>query len=254
MQRTKIPWCDYTWNPVRGCYPVSEGCANCYAARIASRFSGPGMPFEGLAEKGKWTGKTREIDKYFGAPQKPARIFVCSMSDLFYENCGYHPSYRVICAAKDNPKHTFIILTKRPKRLFVIGKILASDGFKEWPPNIWLGVSVENQKRAAERIPYLLDSPAKTKFVSVEPMLGPVDLSAYLHGLDWIICGSESGPKARPFDLGWARLLGRETRRANVPFFFKQAPHPIDDDKTIEMPKLDGVIWDMFPDKAEGAL
>ncbi|MEM3587936.1 MAG: phage Gp37/Gp68 family protein [Candidatus Jordarchaeaceae archaeon] len=261
MNTTKIEWADCVWNPVTGCTPVSEGCENCYARRMAYRLRGrfgyPGdeqfrvtLHPERLLEPLKW--------------QKPRRVFVCSMGDLFHENVPYDFLEQVFFTMEEADHHTFMILTKRPRRALGFLKWLA-DRWSDWdvgevwtpPPNIWIGVTAENQARADERIPILLQIPAAVRFVSVEPMLGPVDLSQWLearfcerHGqlceeglswengqlvcryckrpverlrlLDWVIAGGETGPNARPMHPDWVRSLRDQCRAAKVPFFFKQ--------------------------------
>jgi protein gp37 len=286
---TKIEWADATWNPVRGCEKVSEGCRNCYAARMAARFSGEGQPYEGLAEMTphgpRWTGDVQLVPEVLDQPlkwRKPRRIFVNSMSDLFHEDVPDEFIARVWTIMASCREHTFQILTKRPRRMMEwVNRVKDWEGYKthngeppaayggngiivggnEWPlPNVWLGVSVENQKVADERIPLLLQTPAAVRFLSCEPLLGPVDLSSYLgdlyycdnprHGqlcpdgilrdgsailcryckrpvdvfkmIDWVIVGGESGPGARPMHPDWVRGIRDQCVAAGVPFFFKQ--------------------------------
>ena len=288
--KTKIEWTDATWNPIRGCSRVSEGCRNCYAERIASRFSGPGQPFEGLAEmvekrprgncgtsfpqktirEPHWTGDIRLVESVLEDPlhwRKPRKIFVNSMSDLFHEKVQDDWLARIFGVMLQCPQHTFQILTKRPVNMKhfmramrrVMGKRetaenLARVGLKFPLPNIWLGVSVEDQKTADERIPILLQTPAAVRWVSYEPALGPVDFtrikmqeigyarfsddsgmskergteSVYgnaLKGdphLNWIVCGGESGPGARPMHPDWAVSCCDQCQNSKIPFFFKQ--------------------------------
>jgi protein gp37 len=254
--KTKIEWTDASWNPIRGCSRVSEGCRNCYAERVAARFSGSGKPYEGLAvmksDGPHWTGKVELVREHLEDPlhwRKPRRIFVNSMSDLFHENCDPEwigAIFRVMLLAR---QHTFQILTKRPEQM--------RKWFREWyagqlpSKNVWLGVSVEDQKTADERIPLLLETPAAVRWVSYEPALGPVDFTPFFdpvgsyccggepefcHCLDqwpcdehgnylspnWIVCGGESGPGARPMHPDWARSARDQCQAAGVPFFFKQ--------------------------------
>jgi len=328
---TSIEWTDATWNPVRGCSRVSPGCGGanhqggCYAEKIAARFSGPGQPFHGLAERtphgGRWTGVLAAAPNdvllqplYW---KKPRRIFVNSMSDLFHEALPDETIDRVFAVMALCPQHTFQILTKRPERMLAwfeerwqatpaqrldLGKAgiidipaggetgrfhqveQACDSIFEmvpkmtdtdndalwdangrlkcrqfaWPlPNVWLGVSTEDQATADARIPYLLGTPATRRFISAEPLLGPIDLLPYLfivtHAdedqlateddtplpwndpkttpaeniatprLDWVIAGGESGGKlSRPMHPGWVRGLRDQCALAEVPFFFKQ--------------------------------
>src|SRR3990167_3694397 len=244
--RSAIEWTSATWNPIRGCSRVSEGCRNCYAERIAARFSGPGKPYEGLAKIGRvimtdgqrthttafrWTGEGRLIEEALTLPlrwKSPRRIFVNSMSDLFHERVPDEWIDRIFAVMALCPQHAFQALTKRPERMrewfdntgrdgvAVTAKYPEFEAFKRvslaetmWPlPNVWLGVSVEDQTTADERIPLLMQTPAAVRWVSYEPALGPVDFNNYLppdlnaftdwKGLDWIVAGGESGPGARP--------------------------------------------------------
>lgn len=267
MMRTKIEWCDAVWNPISGCSPVSEGCENCYARRMAYRLRGrfgypEDEPFrvtlhpERLEEPLRW--------------RKPRRVFVNSMGDLFHEDVPESFISAVFFVMQAAKEHTFLILTKRPKRMaeFIdrwvhcdhaypdhawrIGADSSAgcppgcghyrrEGKQRLPlPNVLLGVTAENQARADERIPILLQIPAAVRFVSVEPMLGPVDLRPYLwrggrfetdygpeydawpsEEISWIICGGETGPKARPMHPDWVRNLRDQCQATGVPFFFK---------------------------------
>lgn len=244
--RSSIEWTDATWNPVRGCTRVSEGCRHCYAERIAARFSGPAMPYEGLARNVQgephWTGEVRLVESHLGDPlrwTKPRRIFVNSMSDLFHEKLSDADIDRVFAVMLRAPQHTFQILTKRPERVrvymdasFVPGGILVTLGehmcdahvdSQTWPPrNVWLGTSVENQAVAQTRIPELLMTKAAVRFLSVEPLLGRINLRPWLHGLQWLIVGGESGPHARPMHPVWVREIRDACLEAGLPFFFKQ--------------------------------
>ena len=215
--KTKIEWTDATWNPLRGCSRISDGCRNCYAETVAHRFSGPGMPYEGLTRivngRPTWTGEIRLVPELLGQPlrwTRPRRIFVNSMSDLFHENVPDHLIDRVfgamwachVCAGGQS-KHVFQILTKRAKRM---RDYLKQDRRENWAraavniagkydpdglfddiassqtphPRIWLGVSVENQAAANARIPLLLDTPAVVRWISAEPLLGAIDVSRWL--------------------------------------------------------------------------
>ena len=312
-ENSKIEWTDATWNPVRGCDPVSPGCANCYAAEVAARFSGLGQPYEGLATRhpgqpAKWTGNMRLVPEKLTEPlswKKPRRVFVNSMSDLFHPAvpfCFIDQVFAVMALAR---RHTFQILTKRAKRMqryfedrswndVIVNVVREYDSMpllqpagwlntfqslyriteaeslaghewacrlpQAWPlPNVWLGVSVENQAAADERVPHLLKCPAAVRFLSCEPLLGPVDLLRVdAHGfggptghkvdcirkgywsngpmgfvnhsdmhdtfgpLHWVIVGGESGPKARPCKLDWIRSIVEQCQAASVPCFVKQ--------------------------------
>jgi protein gp37 len=230
---TKIEWTDETWNPVRGCSIVSEGCKNCYAMRQAHRFSGKGRPYEGLTRKTahgpKWTGKLKFSFTELQKPlkwKKPRRIFVCSMSDLFHEGVHFNTIAEVFIKIEQCPQHTFQILTKRPERAVQFFEWLSET--VTWKPktdNVWIGTSVEDQKTANERIPHLLKIPAAVRFLSCEPLLGPVDLKSQISNLKsihWVIAGGESGPGARPMHPDWVRSLRDQCKDAAVPFFFKQ--------------------------------
>jgi protein gp37 len=275
---SQIAWTDATWSPTRGCSPVSEGCDHCYAARQASRFSGPSQLYEGLAHDGKWTGVIRCVPEALSIPirwRKPRRIFVNSMSDLFHPDVPNDFIAAVFGVMAACPQHTFQVLTKRPKRMrewFSLeysyreecSKMASEknvDGFDRlmfepygaWPlPNVWLGVSVEDQATTDERIPELMATPAAVRFVSAEPLLGPTDLDKLRTGwrepgndtlrevyplaglmaipdcdwnagkIDWVIVGGESGPKARPMHPDWVRSIRNQCVAADVPFFFKQ--------------------------------
>jgi protein gp37 len=200
MNRTRIPWCDYTWNPIVGCSPASEGCANCYAAAINKRFHLP------------W-GSPRVMPQRFEQPARllrPSRIFVCSMSDFYHESVDDVTRSAVMDIIGQCQRHTFIILTKRPERIPMDAP---------WYPNVWLGVTAENQKRYDDRWETLLcmttgSNPRPTvMFVSVEPMLGPVSTENWTWDAlpDWVIAGPETGPKARPCEDAWINALGAES-------------------------------------------
>jgi protein gp37 len=240
--QTGISWTDRTWNPVRGCSLVSPGCTNCYAMKLAHRFSGKGQPYEGLTrttEHGPvWTGKIREVgDDALMAPsswRKPARIFVNSMSDLFHESVSADFLLDVFDVMVHSPQHTFQILTKRPERMRDFMESMCLGTGNDPPNNIWLGVSVENQKTADERLPLLIQTPAATRFVSAEPLLelvnffewlGPFGPEGSLQApamLDWAIVGGESGPVYRDCDPGWIELVAWQFRRTGVPVWVKQ--------------------------------
>ncbi len=314
--KSNIEWTDATWNPIRGCSKVSDGCRNCYAEKVANRFSGAGLPYEGLVHIGKdgrglgWNGSIRFVEEHLLDPlrwkpvltgirggegelrrkdhkdgtvsvtrERPRRIFVNSMSDLFHENVTDEMLDRIFAVMALCPQHTFQVLTKRPERMRAYWsennprysirrvfdeaeKIDPEEGYRFdvdiYRPlsNVWLGVSVENQTTADERIPLLLQTPAAVRFVSYEPALGPVtfrwakwdDWSPHprrvrqlppvsrngrmiagstdeydgLRMLDWIIVGGESGPCARPFNIEWARSTVEQCAAAGVACFVKQ--------------------------------
>lgn len=227
MTKTKIEWADVTWNPITGCTPVSEGCQHCYAKRMANRLAGRfGYP------KNEPFSLTFHRDHLFDPMnwKKPKRIFVCSMGDLFHVDIMIEWFENIFSVINNCRQHTFIILTKRPQNIepaFYDTNIL---GGGDYLPNVHLGVSVENQQRADERIPILLRIPAAKRIINIEPMLGPVDLSKYFNSMDllgWnyidgVIVGGESGPGARPMHPDWVRSVRDQCVKAGTPFFFKQ--------------------------------
>ena len=228
-QTTTIEWAEATHNFWQGCRKVSPGCKNCYAERLMGE------------EKFKVVRKADYAA--FHAPyrwRKPRSVFTCSMSDFFIEEADAwrRAAWDVI---EDTPQHTYMILTKRTER---IQQCLPSSSAWLWPL-VWLGASVENQYWADVRLPQLLAMPAVKHFVSCEPLLGPIDLSAYLPDLDWIITGGESGPDRRPFDKAWASAILRQCQEAKVPFFFKQGSglRPGQDRE------LEGKLWEETPSK-----
>lgn len=284
MSATKIEWTDATWNPVTGCSPVSAGCRNCYAARMAKRLRGrAGYPAD---DPFRVTLHPDKLD----APlhwRKPRRVFVCSMGDLFHDDVPFDFLDQIFAVMALTPQHTYQLLTKRPERMKAyllhiqpeneatgmpaldryervwseMTRSLGGYNYSKpegWPlPNVWEGITAENQETADERIPVLLQTPAAVRFVSVEPMLGPVDVSPYLEGsclprehdyddspvgyvpcavcdgfmplhesehrpgLDWVIVGGETGPGARPMHPDWVRKVRDDCQAAGVPFFFK---------------------------------
>lgn len=318
MNNTKIEWTDRTWNPTRGCSRVSPGCENCYAERMAARFCGPGMAYEGLVvmkvkerilrrdyangtselrkveeHNPRWTGKVELSNSVLHDPlgwTKPSRVFVNSMSDVFHESLSIDDIARIWAVMVLAPQHTFQVLTKRAQRMHDVlngqtfyERVLAaageirrhrpkltgigisnpSLGLAKW---IWLGVSVENQEYADERIPLLIGTPAAVRFLSIEPLLGPVDLQTpdnrvrqsegslaarmFLRGnsgdrrTDWVIAGAESGPGARPMDENWVRQIRDQCAAMKVAFFYKQN---IVKGKKASLPMLDGRQHQEFP-------
>jgi protein gp37 len=251
------------WNPVRGCSKVSPGCEHCYAEVMAARFPW-GKP---VTANGRWSGKIQLLPEKLAEPlgwKKPCRVFVNSVSDLFHDGVPEEFIRAVFTTMARARAHTFLVLTKRPRRMLDVMSAWERDGLTLREgcgvvlPNVWLGVTAEDQARADERIPVLLQTPAAVRFVSVEPMLGAVDLSRFMwpthwhwdakfktpeaalaagafaerqrqslvHAdcrfIDWAIVGGESGTKARPLDLAWARSIQGQCRAAGVPYFFKQ--------------------------------
>jgi len=248
---SKIQWTDETWNPITGCTKISPGCKNCYAERMAERLKGRfGYPLDDPFRPG--TFHPEQIMKPYNWKNR-RMIFVCSMGDLFHEKVSDSKLGVIFKIMRDNPKHTFLLLTKRPERMheYMTEYQIFNYGVQD---NIWLGVTAENQEQADKRIPILLETPAAVRFVSVEPMLGPVDISIYLDSLpavvdqrpklDWVICGCESGPGAREMKMEWALNLKDQCVAASVPFFLKQIAVC---DQLIKMPEINGKVWDQMP-------
>lgn len=278
--KTGIEWTNATWNPVTGCTKVSQGCKHCYAERDWPRFAANsntiyfGRQFtdiqchpQRLEDPLRWT--------------RPRLIFVNSMSDLFHEVVPFPFLDQVFAVMALAHWHTFQIATKRPERMLEYltqhapgGRYIWEAGQNirmprgqekpgpDWPlPNVWLGVSIEDQTTADERIPILLKTPAALRWVSAEPLLGPIDLSGeylaarcggrypfpnlprehrsqFIHLLDWVVVGGESGPKARPMRPEWARELRDQCAGANVPFFFKQWGALLPDTQAHELARI----------------
>lgn len=281
--RTSIPWTDVSWNPIVGCRRVSPGCEHCYAERLAATRLRHTDKYAGLAVYGshgaRWTGKVSIDEREMRAPlgwklsqaEKAGhgrRVFVCDMGDLFYEGISDEWIAAVFGVMAARPDITFQVLTKRAERMAawfkwagldrganpaaVLLGVASSKLDRElsakttWPlPNVWIGVSVEDQQRANERIPYLLRCPAAVRFLSVEPMLEPVDLQVSRtpgaaedeiteeddalgpplggeDGIHWVIIGGESGPGARPCDIGWIRSAVAQCKSASIAPFVKQ--------------------------------
>jgi protein gp37 len=208
---SNIEWTEMTWNPVTGCVKISQGCKHCYAERMAARL--------------KAMGSARYVDDFkptlhedlIDTPRKwkkPRTIFVNSMSDLFQEAVPLWFIQRVFRTMAECPQHIFQVLTKRADRLEELSKHLP------WPDNVWMGVSVEDE-RVVERVDCLRRTPAKIKFLSCEPLIGPLD-HLELRSIDWVIVGGESGRGARPMEKEWVESIRRQCRQNRVKFFFKQ--------------------------------
>lgn len=297
---SSIEWTDATWNPVRGCSMAkgseAGGCLNCYAARLAARglpgLNSPttGEPFAVIRDSGpRWTGKVELIESILELPRRwrrSRRIFVNSMSDLFHESLPDEAIDRVFREMASAREHTFQVLTKRPERaLAYLGRFkpdgngfVTRDGAEyetsgfignpaRWPlPNVWLGISAEDQATADARIPLLLQMPAVVRFVSAEPLLGAVDLpracrgftcdgtddgGGYpMRGIDLVIVGGESGPGARPMCPEWARSIRDQCQAAGVRYFHKQngewSPHSANWRDYEDVPVGDGTHHRMF--------
>lgn len=301
---THIEWTDATWQIVTGCSVVSPGCTNCYAMRLAGtrRRDHPSRAGLTIASKAGpvWNGQVRYNRQWLHQPAqwtRPRRIFVAAHGDLFHEGVADEDLHEIFAVFASNPQHTFQVLTKRPERArdylshpdrlediyahwyTVSGKPAEAQA---WPlPNVWLGVSVEDQARADQRIPILLDTPAAVRWISAEPLLGPVSLidlgrkmdlgkevaldaaaGEYRVGkpllsdgehrtlwgaeLDWVVIGGESGPGARPMHPDWARALRSQCEAAGVPFLFKQWGDwgPVDH---LDTDALDGRLYHPAP-------
>lgn len=291
---TGIAWADATWNVLTGCASVSPGCDNCYSERLTAGRLRHQPAYEGLTEGGKWTGHVRALPERLDLPlrwTRPRRIFVTAMSDLFHPEVDDLFLAEVWAVMGLASQHQFQILTKRPKAMAgLLADLEGEFRYKvslvrkrrdadtrppPWPyPNVWLGTSVESQ-RYAFRVRHLLETPAAVRFVSAEPLLGPLDLTAALRSwregpeaemiygdspvvggtphrphfakphIGWVIAGSESGPGARPMDEDWVRGLRDQCQAAGVAFFFKQR---LDSrGRKVETPELDGRQWTEYP-------
>jgi protein gp37 len=280
--KSKIEWTDVSWNPTRGCKKISPGCANCYAHRFAERFRGvAGHPYEQGFD-------LRLVPEKLSDPQRypdGTKVFVNSMSDLFFEEIPDEFIDRVFAVMALCPTVTFQVLTKRAERmrLYLTDKHRhnvielsaerlqpASGSFAPkhvlpWPlPNLWAGVSCEDQPNFDKRVVHLLQTPAAVRFVSFEPLIGTIEIpeqllvGKYCNGcwlgeckdgphptINWVIVGSESGPGRRETDIDWVRQIRDQCVEAGVPFFLKQL-HV--DGKKVSMPELDGFVWDQLPE------
>jgi protein gp37 len=238
-EHSSIEWTEATWNPVTGCTKVSPGCAHCYAETFAERFRGvPGHPYERGFDLQL---RPERLEQPLTWAQ-PRMIFVNSMSDLFHEDIDLAYIREVFKVMRKANRHTFQILTKRSQRMVDVASRL------RWPDNIWMGVSVENQ-RWTRRVDDLRKVPAKVRFLSCEPLLGPLKL--YLDGIDWVIVGGESGPSARPMKPEWARDIRKQCADAGVAFFFKQWGAHNEAGERVGKGKagrqLDGRVWGAMP-------
>jgi protein gp37 len=244
---SSIEWTDATWNPVAGCDILSPGCTNCYAMRMAARLEAMGQQkYAGLTKKTSrqhvWTGKIKLDPASLMLPatwKKPRMIFVNSMSDLFHEDVPKKFVKAVFKVMAETPQHTYQVLTKRAERLEELSTSL------HWPQNVWMGVSVE-RKDFTWRIDSLRRTGAQIKFLSLEPLLGPLNYLD-LGGIDWVIAGGESGPRARPMDAAWVRNIRDQCTAAGVAFHFKQWGGVV---KSKTGRELDGRTWDEMPSSA----
>ena len=236
-ENSLIQWTDHTWNPWQGCHKTSDGCKNCYMYRDKKRY---GQDASVVVRSAKAT---------FNKPlhwKEQARVFTCSWSDFFIEEADpwRQDAWDII---RETPHLTYMILTKRPER---IADCLPKDWAHDYQ-NVWLGVTAENQEQADARIPVLLSIPAAKRFVSMEPMLGPINIVQWAEGftariyLDWIIVGAESGHNARPMERKWAVDILNQCLWVKIPFFYKQGPN--DDGEIVKMPLLGGNVWSQTP-------
>ena len=233
---TKIEWTEATWNPVTGCDKISPGCKNCYAERMAFRLQAAGTPQYKDGFKPTLHPEALHIPLEW---KKPRVIFVNSMSDLFHEAVPPAFLQSVFSVMRATPHHHYQILTKRADRLLELDSVLT------WRPNIWMGVSVESADYLF-RMRLLKKTRAHIKFLSLEPLLGPLP-KLNLRGIDWVIVGGESGPHARPMRQAWVRAIRAQCLAAKVPFFFKQWGG-VFKSKTGRI--LDGRTWDQMPKRS----
>jgi protein gp37 len=209
--RSAIEWTEATWNPVTGCDQVSPGCAHCYAKAFAERWRGiPGHPYEQGFDLRIWPERLEQPLKW----KRSRTIFVNSMSDLFHEQIPVDFIARVFAVMERADQHVFQVLTKRPERMLELAPDL------RWPANVWMGVSIEN-RRFVHRADLLRESPAAIRFISAEPLLGPLE-GLDLDRIDWLIAGGESGPGHRKIDEAWVLDLRDRCAERGVAFFFKQ--------------------------------
>jgi len=257
---TKIEWTDETWNPIVGCSKISAGCDECYAEKMANRLAhNPKAPHaygHVINHDGKWTGLTKLVYTVLKKPyswKKPKKIFICSMGDLFHESIPFDWIHKIMEVIMRCPQHTFQILTKRPERMKEYFSHFAANRFK----NVWIGVTAENQEMADLRIPILLSIPCIVHFVSIEPMLGHVDLNLWFYSgyleppyndiIDWVICGGETGPKARKLEGGWIDSLKCQCIKFGVPLFFKSWGSYY---KKVDHSLIEGVEYKEFPENS----
>lgn len=231
-QQSKIEWTSATWNPVTGCSKVSAGCAHCYAEIMARRLKAMGNR---RYERGFDVNLHEDLLELPLGWRQPRMVFVNSMSDLFHEQVPVEFIRRVFETISQADWHIFQVLTKRAERLAELAPDLP------WPRNLWMGVTVECQS-CVDRAKILKATPAAVKFVSAEPLIGPLDID--LNGLDWLIVGGESGPGARPIHADWVRALRDRCLDSRVPFFFKQWGGV---NKKRGGRELDGETWSQFP-------
>ena len=239
MAKSSIEWTESTWNPLTGCNKVSPGCKHCYAERMAGRLKLMGQ--QNYRNGFELTLQPHMLDRPLGW-KKPQTVFVNSMSDLFHKDVPSEYILRVFETMREAHWHRFQVLTKRGERLEELASAI------QWPDNVWMGVSVENLKYTS-RIDALRATGAKVRFLSLEPLLGPLP-ELDLSGIDWVIVGGESGPGARPMEGDWVRDIRDQCLRVRVPFFFKQWGGV---NKKAAGRELDGEVWDQMPNVSEYA-
>lgn len=234
MAQSSIEWTEMTWNPTTGCSKVSSGCKNCYAEIMSKRLKAMGV------EKYKDNFKVRTHEDTLKIPytwKQSKVVFVNSMSDLFHENVPLEFIKKVFCVMNENPQHVFQILTKRSERLVKLSHEL------NWTHNIWMGVSVENEL-VIDRIKHLQKTNAKVKFLSCEPLIGPL-ANLNLKKIDWVIVGGESGSNPRQIEADWVISIKNQCKKSNVAFFFKQWGGK---NKKANGRLLNGKIYDEMPE------
>lgn len=235
--RSNIEWTEMTWNPVTGCTKISQGCKNCYAERMAKRLKAMGSARYRDGFRVTLHPDLLDVPRRW---KKPRTVFVNSMSDLFHEDIPDEYIERVFATMQACAQHTFQVLTKRAERLADLGARLT------WPPNVWMGVSVED-RRVIQRIDALRSVPAAVRFLSLEPLIGPLE-SLDLRGIDWVIVGGESGPRARPMKGAWVDSILRQCRSAGTAFFFKQWGGVR---KDLTGRKFNGTIYSEMPSRPD---
>ena len=234
MSKSKIPWTEHTWNPVTGCDKYSLGCVNCYASAMARRLRGRyGYP---LDDPFKVTLRQERLDKPFEW-KNGGLVFVCSMADLFHKDVPTDFIIQIMDVMRRADHHQFQVLTKRAHRLQELESVV------EWPANVWLGVTVE-KSQYFQRMDQLLATSAAVKFLSLEPLLGPMPNLPLDDGIDWIIVGGESGARPRPMAPEWVIDVRDQCQATGTPFFFKQWGGR---KKNIAGPLLEGRTWTEFP-------
>ncbi len=235
MAQSSIEWTEMTWNPTTGCDKVSAGCKFCYAEVMSKRLKAMGI--EKYQDGFDIKIHEEELKKPYSW-KKPRVVFVNSMSDLFHPDVPVDFIQKVFKVMKENPQHVFQLLTKRPEIL----KYYDSEGWLDWSHNIWMGISVEDE-RVMDRIDLLRDTNARVKFLSCEPLIGPLP-NLNLEKIDWVIVGGESGRKPRPMDTDWVTDIKDQCKKAGVAFFFKQWGGT---NKKKTGRELEGRTWDEMP-------